>query len=61
MGATALVHRVAFVREMFGVVPDPWQVEVLEAFPQQAAAGDEGLQGAGQDGGRGVARLELPG
>jgi len=31
-------HPAQFVRDVFGVVPDAWQEEVLEAFPHHAAA-----------------------
>jgi len=39
---------VAFVREMFGVVPDPWQVEVLEAFPNKPRLAMKACKGPGK-------------
>ena len=37
-----------FVRELFGVVPDPWQVEVLEAFPHRQRLAMKACKGPGK-------------
>jgi hypothetical protein len=39
---------VQFVRELFGVVPDPWQVEVLEAFPHRQRLAMKACKGPGK-------------
>jgi phage terminase large subunit len=41
-------HPVQFVRELFGVVPDPWQVEVLEAFPKRQRLAMKACKGPGK-------------
>ncbi len=41
-------HPVQFVREMFGVVPDPWQAEVLEAFPHHQRLAMKACKGPGK-------------
>src|SRR6185437_12297801 len=41
-------HPVQFVREVFGVVPDPWQVEVLEAFPHRQRLAMKACKGPGK-------------
>ncbi len=41
-------HPVQFVRELFGVVPDPWQVGVLEAFPRQQRLAMKACKGPGK-------------
>src|SRR6185437_1691705 len=41
-------HPVQFVREVFGVVPDPWQVEVLEAFPHHRRLAMKACKGPGK-------------
>jgi hypothetical protein len=38
----------AFVREVFGVVPDPWQEEVLEAFPDKPRIAMKACKGPGK-------------
>jgi phage terminase large subunit len=37
-----------FVRELFGVVPDPWQEEVLRAFPKSARIAMKACKGPGK-------------
>src|SRR5471032_2801653 len=37
-----------FVRELFGVVPDPWQDEVLKAFPQSPRIAMKACKGPGK-------------
>ncbi len=39
---------VAFVREVFGVVPDPWQDEVLQAFPGKPRLAMKACKGPGK-------------
>jgi hypothetical protein len=39
---------VDFVRELFGVVPDPWQVDVLEAFPKSPRLAMKACKGPGK-------------
>jgi hypothetical protein len=39
---------VRFVREMFGVTPDPWQEELLEAFPEQQRLAMKACKGPGK-------------
>ncbi|MEI6204578.1 MAG: hypothetical protein WCP68_21745 [Enhydrobacter sp.] len=41
-------HPVQFVREVFGVVPDPWQVDVLEAFPHCQRLAMKACKGPGK-------------
>ena len=41
-------HPVQFVREVFGVVPDPWQVDVLEAFPHRQRLAMKACKGPGK-------------
>jgi hypothetical protein len=41
-------HPAQFVRELFGVVPDPWQVEVLEAFPHRQRLAMKACKGPGK-------------
>lgn len=38
----------AFVREMFGVIPDPWQDEVLQAFPTHQRLAMKACKGPGK-------------
>ena len=38
----------AFVRELFGVVPDKWQEEVLEAFPHHPRLAMKACKGPGK-------------
>lgn len=38
----------AFVREVFGVTPDPWQDEVLEAFPHHSRIAMKASKGVGK-------------
>ncbi len=37
-----------FVREVFGIAPDPWQVEVLEAFPDNQRLVMKACKGPGK-------------
>src|SRR5580698_10488659 len=41
-------HPADFVREVFDVVPDPWQVEVLEAFPHRQRLAMKACKGPGK-------------
>ena len=41
-------HPVQFVRELFGVVPDAWQVGVLEAFPHRQRLAMKACKGPGK-------------
>ena len=41
-------HPVQFVREVFDVAPDPWQVEVLEAFPNHQRLAMKACKGPGK-------------
>ncbi len=41
-------HPAQFVRDVFGVVPDPWQVEVLEAFPHNQRLAMKACKGPGK-------------
>jgi phage terminase large subunit len=41
-------HPVQFVQELFGVTPDPWQVEVLEAFPHRQRLAMKACKGPGK-------------
>ena len=41
-------HPVQFVREVFGVVPDPWQARVLEAFPHHQRLAMKACKGPGK-------------
>ena len=41
-------HPVQFVREVFRVVPDPWQAEVLEAFPHRQRLAMKACKGPGK-------------
>src|SRR6185312_13307824 len=38
----------AFVREVFGVTPDPWQDDVLSAFPSQQRVAMKACKGPGK-------------
>jgi phage terminase large subunit len=38
----------SFVREMFGVVPDRWQEEVLQAFPKSPRLAMKACKGPGK-------------
>jgi len=37
-----------FVRELFGVTPDPWQEEVLDAFPKAPRIAMKACKGPGK-------------
>ena len=41
-------HPAAMVRELFGVEPDPWQEEVLEAFPHHQRLAMKACKGPGK-------------
>ena len=41
-------HPAQFVREVFGIVPDPWQVGVLEAFPHHQRLAMKACRGPGK-------------
>ena len=41
-------HPAQFVRELFGIVPDPWQAEVLEAFPHRQRLAMKACKGPGK-------------
>ena len=41
-------HPVQFVREVFRAAPDPWQVEVLEAFPHRQRLAMKACKGPGK-------------
>jgi phage terminase large subunit len=41
-------HPAQFVREVFGIVPDPWQVGVLEAFPHKQRLAMKACRGPGK-------------
>jgi phage terminase large subunit len=41
-------HPVQFVREVFRIAPDPWQVEVLEAFPDNQRLAMKACKGPGK-------------
>lgn len=41
-------HPIAFVREVFGVEPDAWQAEALEAFPHQQRIAMKACKGPGK-------------
>jgi hypothetical protein len=41
-------HPATFVREVFGAEPDPWQVDVLEAFPRNPRIAMKASKGPGK-------------
>lgn len=41
-------HPAAMVRELFGVEPDPWQIDVLECFPHQPLISMNACKGPGK-------------
>lgn len=47
-GKRWLEHPAAMVRELFGVTPDPWQEEVLEAFPRTKRIAMKASKGPGK-------------
>src|SRR5258708_6591139 len=48
-----------FVREVSGATPDPWQDDVLAAFPSRQRLAMKACKGPGKTAVEGLARLEL--